>query len=134
MMPLSQNDLDKYLNWIKEGRSFSEVREDLTKQGLSADEINRAILDIDEAAIQHASTDSLLLRLDWTKIGLLTMALGVLCYVILVKILHYTQSLTATVVFLAAGGTMIFVGYKAKSSKGGSKKRGKRKFNIKSNQ
>jgi hypothetical protein len=121
-------NVDKYLGWIREGKSFSEIREDLGRQGLPAEEINRLILEIDEAALQQASTGSAMAHLDWTRIGLVIMGVGALCYLLLLKVFHYAGSLTITVIFLAAGGAMIFLGYKAKNNKTG--RRGKRKFDI----
>ncbi len=125
-------NIEKYLDWIREGRSFAEIREDLKKNGVPEEEVSRLIAEIDDTAIQAAAAGSAFSRLDWTKIGLAMMALGVLCYLLFQKVLHFTGSLTATVVLLAAGGAMIVLGYKSRNKQGGISRRGKRKFSLKS--
>lgn len=45
---MTEADFDKYTKWIKEGKSFSFIREDLLKQGVPENEIKSIIKLIDE--------------------------------------------------------------------------------------
>jgi hypothetical protein len=51
---MSQAELDKYVQWTKDGKSFSEIREDLKKQGYSEPQVQEFILKIDDMALRDA--------------------------------------------------------------------------------
>ncbi len=49
-------DLNKYVTWIQQGKSFSDVREDLKLSGISDEEIKSLIIKIDDALLYQAMT------------------------------------------------------------------------------
>jgi hypothetical protein len=92
---MTQENLDKYLQWIDQGESFSRIREDLINNEVNPDEIKSILQDID-----HIAADRKLKKINtsqgiqWIIAGTILFALSLLLFVI---------GLFPTIFFASAG-------------------------------
>ncbi|MEJ0055638.1 MAG: hypothetical protein WDN75_08310 [Bacteroidota bacterium] len=113
MMESGKNiDLNKYVTWINEGKSFSHVREDLKTTGISDDEIKNLIVQIDNMLIDQAmNADQGFSAKKSDTIGKVLVAIGGAVLVIFIFIHSYTILGIGGALF-SAGVTFILFGRK----------------------
>lgn len=134
-MALDKKDLDKYLDWIKDGKSFSEIREDLSGQNFSSDEIREIIIQIDEAALQHAQHQANTVRsFNFKMMGWIAIGAGAAIYAWLFflneRYLEFEEIKSVTTILISGGAAMLFVDYRLKHKAITIQRPGKRKFKI----
>jgi hypothetical protein len=107
---MTQENLDKYLQWIDQGESFSKIREDLINNGINPDEIKSILQDID-----HIAADRKLKKINtsqgiqWIIAGTILFALSLLLFVIgLFPMIFFASA------GMASGMGMILLGKKKK--------------------
>lgn len=91
-------DFRMYNNWISQGRSYSDIREDLAAKGYTDAEISRLIRTIDNE--QHSK----LHRKENNSIAMILMAVGVLLFLMGagVTVFTYMQGQSAYIIFYGA--------------------------------
>jgi hypothetical protein len=127
-------DINKYLDWIKEGRSFSDIRADLRSQGMQETSINSLIAMIDEQALERAASDQgIMQKLDFVRIGGVLVAIGVTLFVAFYGRMREVIFLSSVLTTIAAGSTLLFVGLRSKNRKGViTRRRDRRQFRQRS--
>ncbi|HWA35715.1 MAG TPA: hypothetical protein VG737_16345 [Cyclobacteriaceae bacterium] len=129
-MPLAEDQLTKYVQWAREGRSFSEIRKDLKDQGYAEDIIKSYITEIDDAAIQQAA-DGLTgsRRINFITVGIVIIIIGL---ILLVVGLYAERLYVGVAVTLSVGLGFIIAGLRLKrGSRLAIQKPGRRRFNLK---
>jgi hypothetical protein len=124
-------DLTKYITWIQEGKSFSDVREDLKSLGYSDDRIKDLIVEIDNALIEQAmNIDQGFSAQKSDMIGKVLTGVGGVILVVFIFIHSYTILGIGGALF-SAGVTFILFGRKlAKGNGSVFEKSNKRKLNL----
>jgi hypothetical protein len=134
-MVLPKNDLDKYLGWIKEGKSFSEIREDLARQNYSPEQIKEIIVHIDEAALQQARHEETAVRgFNFKMMGWIALGVGVAIYAWLFflneQYLEFDEIKSVITMLVSGGAALLFFDYRLKRKTVNIQRPGKRKFKL----
>jgi hypothetical protein len=120
---MSQAELDKYVQWTKDGKSFSEIREDLQKQGYSEPQIKEFILRIDDMALQDALGTQTGIQSKASVIiggillaGGIALAFGVRSYLGSQAYMGPMSFFWIVVTPIAVGASLIFIGVRPRKS------------------
>ena len=128
-MPLLEDEINQYVAWIQQGKSFAEVREDLQRKGIIADDIKAAIIEVDDRLLASAlNKESSLQRINFVSVGIVFILIGGL--LALIRLTTGYLSIGLIVTSASAGSAFIFVGLKRKN-RISFQKPGRRKFNLK---
>lgn len=128
-MPLPEDEINQYVAWIQQGKSFADVRADLQKKELSAGEIKAAISEVDDSLLAAAlDKETGVRRLNFVAVGVVIILIGVILTV--VRLTTGYLSIGLIVTSASAGCAFIFVGLKRKN-RISFQKPGRRKFNLK---
>ncbi|CAN5360045.1 hypothetical protein BH10BAC4_BH10BAC4_09380 [soil metagenome] len=131
MEPKEDIDLNKYIAWIQEGKSFSAIREDLKSLGFPDDDIKRIINKVDDEIIalsinRNSDAQMKLLKLI-SKVAFALGACLVLTYFVIDSITAFSLGITC----IASGVAIVLFQRKVKDGRAPGLDREKRKFNIK---
>ncbi len=128
-MPLSEDQLNKYVQWTRDGRSFSEIRDDLKNQGYTEDVIKSYISEVDDAAIQRAFEGETGNRqLNFITVGVIIVIVGV---IFLAVGLYAGRFYVGIAVTLSVGFGFIFAGLRLKRrGRLAVQRPGRRRFNL----
>ena len=97
-------DLNKYVTWIQEGKSFSDVRQDLSSLGTSDEDIKGIIIKIDDLLLEQAmNADQGFSAKKSDMIGKIMMGVGTLFLVVF--------ALTHSYTILGIGGALVSAGF-----------------------
>lgn len=130
-MPLSEDALNLYVDWIQQGKSFADIREDLQKKGFTADDIKAAISDVDDRLLAAAiNKETGLQKINFVSVGIVVILIGAILAIIRLTTGYLSIGLIVTSV--SAGPAFIFVGLRLKrKTRISFQKTGRRKFNLK---